>query len=149
MVLIEAMACGTPVIAWGRGAVSEIVEDGVTGFIVPGDSAAAAAVERLSAIDRRAVRRHFERRFTARAMAESYVALYRRNLERSYRLPAVGSELVDASWSGHGVAHPPHQNQEALIAYAARRSDYDARGYEQSSRLSPEISGAVDRGSGT
>jgi len=149
LVLIEAMACGTPVIAWDCGAVSEIVEDGVTGFIVSGETAAAAAVERLAAIDRQNVRRHFERRFTARAMAESYVALYRRNLERSYPLPEVDRGLAAPCWSDHIGARHRHQNEQAYMAYAARRSDHDARGHEQSSRRSTEVSGAVDRGSGT
>jgi glycosyltransferase involved in cell wall biosynthesis len=81
LVLIEAMACGTPVIAWDRGAVAEIVDDGVTGFIVANEDAAVAAIRRLSKIDRQAVRRMFEQRFTARMMAHNYLELYRRILK--------------------------------------------------------------------
>ena len=78
LVMIEAMACGTPVIAWDCGAVREVVEDGVTGFIVRSEDEAVAAVARLPGLDRAAIRRRFEQRFSARAMAERYVALYRR-----------------------------------------------------------------------
>jgi glycosyltransferase involved in cell wall biosynthesis len=72
LVMIEAMACGTPVIAWRRGSVPEIVEHGVTGFIVDNEAEAIDAIKRIATLDRRAVRAAFERRFTARRMAESY-----------------------------------------------------------------------------
>jgi hypothetical protein len=70
--MIEAMACGTPVIAWRRGSVPEIIKDGVTGFIVETEADAIEAVKRLGDLDRRRIRLAFERRFTARHMAESY-----------------------------------------------------------------------------
>lgn len=78
MVMIEAMACGTPVIAFRRGSVPEVMEDGVTGFIVDTVDEAVEAVDRLSMIDRAACRAVFEARFTAARMAQDYVALYRR-----------------------------------------------------------------------
>jgi len=78
LVMIEAMACGAPVIAYRRGSVPEIVTDGVTGFIVSNEDQAAAAVEKVSTLDRRAVRGGFERRFTAEQMAQTYCALYAR-----------------------------------------------------------------------
>ncbi len=77
LVMIEAMACGTPVIAFNRGSVPEIVEDGVTGCIVEDEQAAIAAVPRARALDRARIRRRFEERFTARRMAEDYLAVYR------------------------------------------------------------------------
>ena len=77
LVMIEAMACGTPVIAFNRGSVPEIVEDGVTGFIVEDVEGAIAAVARLHTLDRARVRRRFEERFTARRMAEDYLSVYR------------------------------------------------------------------------
>jgi glycosyltransferase involved in cell wall biosynthesis len=77
LVMIEAMACGTPVIAYNRGSVPEIIDDGVTGFIVEDETSAAAAVGRLLGLDRRAVRARFEARFTARRMATDYLATYR------------------------------------------------------------------------
>jgi glycosyltransferase involved in cell wall biosynthesis len=65
------------VIAFNRGSVPEIVEDGVTGFVVEDETSAAGAVRDLSSLSRKEVRRRFEERFTARRMAEDYVRLYR------------------------------------------------------------------------
>ncbi len=77
LVMIEAMACGTPVIAFNRGSVPEIIEDGVTGFIAEDVEGAIAAVGRLRHLSRTDVRRQFEKRFTADRMAEDYLKLYR------------------------------------------------------------------------
>src|SRR3954447_10080583 len=76
LVMIEAMACGAPVIAYNRGSVAEIIDDGVTGFVVENETEAVAAVDRLSLLSRAAVRRQFEARFTARRMALDYLAVY-------------------------------------------------------------------------
>jgi glycosyltransferase involved in cell wall biosynthesis len=76
LVMIEAMACGTPVIAYRHGSVPEVIDEGVTGFVVDSEEEAVRAVRRLGEIDRRQVRACFERRFTARRMASEYVALY-------------------------------------------------------------------------
>jgi glycosyltransferase involved in cell wall biosynthesis len=76
MVMIEAMACGTPTIAFGSGAVPEVLEDGVTGYIVDGVDAAVSAVSRLDAIDRRQCRVAFEARFTSTRMARDYLDVY-------------------------------------------------------------------------
>src|ERR1700723_3140206 len=73
LVMIEAMACGTPVIAMRRGSVPEVIEDGVTGFIVETEAEAVAAVRRLPNLDRKQVRQAFETRFTGRRMAKDYV----------------------------------------------------------------------------
>ncbi len=81
LVMIEAMACGTPVVAWDRGSVREIVDDGVTGFVVSSEEEAVAAIAKARALDRAAVRRRFEARFTAERMAADYLALYRKLLE--------------------------------------------------------------------
>ena len=78
--VVEAMACGTPVIASRRGSMPELIEDGVTGFLVDSPEEAADAVARIGAIDRRAVREAVERRFSAERMADDYHALYRRVL---------------------------------------------------------------------
>jgi glycosyltransferase involved in cell wall biosynthesis len=76
--MIEAMSCGTPVIAWDNGAVREIVEDGVTGFIVTSIAQAVRALREVARFDRRRVRQRFEARFTAERMAQDYLRLYRR-----------------------------------------------------------------------
>ncbi|MBN8872241.1 MAG: glycosyltransferase family 4 protein [Rhodospirillales bacterium] len=77
LVMIEAMACGTPVIAFNRGSVPEVIDHGVTGFIVESEDAAVAAIDRLGELDRAAVRATFDRRFTSRRMAEDYLDVYR------------------------------------------------------------------------
>jgi glycosyltransferase involved in cell wall biosynthesis len=78
LVMIEAMACGTPTIAFPAGSVPEIVEHGRTGFIVRDVAAAVAAVGQLDRLSASAIRSRFEQRFTARRMAEDYATLYRR-----------------------------------------------------------------------
>jgi glycosyltransferase involved in cell wall biosynthesis len=78
LVMIEAMACGAPVIAYDCGSVREVVEDGVTGFIVRNEVEACAAVARLPMLDRGVIRRRFEERFSALAMARRYLDLYAR-----------------------------------------------------------------------
>jgi glycosyltransferase involved in cell wall biosynthesis len=77
LVMIEAMACGTPVIAFNRGSAPEVVEDGLTGFIVEDVNGAIGAVDRLGHLSRDKVRRRFEERFTARRMAQDYLSVYR------------------------------------------------------------------------
>jgi glycosyltransferase involved in cell wall biosynthesis len=80
LVMIESMACGTPVIAYRRGSVPEIVDDGLTGFIVDGIDDAVRAAERISEISREACRRTFERRFSVSRMTDDYLEVYRRVL---------------------------------------------------------------------
>lgn len=76
LVMIEAMACGTPVIAYDCGSVPEVVDDGLTGFIVSGEDEAVEAVRRIPDLNRQAVRRRFDERFSAVAMARRYLDLY-------------------------------------------------------------------------
>jgi len=93
LVMIEAMACGTPVIAFNRGSVPEVVDDGMTGFIVEDEQSAIGAVYRLSELSRAKVRKQFEERFTARRMAQDYLAVYRGLMEADVpRLKLVASE---------------------------------------------------------
>ena len=77
LVVIEAMACGTPVVAFRRASVPEIVEDGVTGRIVDNVDEAIAAIPQVLALDRRRVRQRFEERFAVSRMARDYVRVYR------------------------------------------------------------------------
>ena len=93
LVMIEAMACGTPVIAFNRGSVPEVVDEGVTGFIVEDEKSAIGAVYRLSELPRAKVRKRFEERFTARRMAQDYLAVYRSLMKADApRLKLVASE---------------------------------------------------------
>jgi glycosyltransferase involved in cell wall biosynthesis len=81
MVMIEAFACGTPVIAFPKGSVPEIMREGVSGFVVEDVESAVAAVDRLASVDRRACRHYFEERFTDARMAEDHLRLYDRLIE--------------------------------------------------------------------
>jgi glycosyltransferase involved in cell wall biosynthesis len=91
LVMIESMACGCPVIAFRRGSVPEVMDDGVTGFIVENEQEAVEAIGKLHTIDRAEVRRVFERKWTARRMAEDYVAVYERLINAGRpQLRAVG-----------------------------------------------------------
>jgi glycosyltransferase involved in cell wall biosynthesis len=91
LVMIEAMACGTPVLAFRCGSVPEIVEDGVTGKVVESEDEAIAALPEVLSYDRRAVRERFQERFTATRMAGNYVKLYRKFL----KMPANSGEKQD------------------------------------------------------
>ena len=95
LVMIEAMACGTPVIAYRAGSVPEVVDEGVTGFIVENQAEALQAVKKLREIDRRKVRARFEERFTSDRMAQAYVTHYRRLLATSgpANLPTVSEDI--------------------------------------------------------
>jgi glycosyltransferase involved in cell wall biosynthesis len=83
LTMIEAMACGTPVLAFRRGSVPEIIDEGVTGCIVEGIEEAGTALSRVLLLDRHKVRRRFEERFSADRMAKDYVKLYRAQLRRA------------------------------------------------------------------
>src|ERR1700719_2867843 len=82
LVMIEAMACGTPVLAFRHGSVSEVIDQGVTGAIVDTVDEAVRMLPQVLALDRHAVRRRFEQRFSSARMATDYVALYRSLLEQ-------------------------------------------------------------------
>ncbi len=78
LVMIEAMACGTPVLGWRNGSVPEVLDDGVTGYIVSSIEEAVAAVPKACALDRLKIRETFDNRFTVDAMTDRYVAAYRK-----------------------------------------------------------------------
>jgi glycosyltransferase involved in cell wall biosynthesis len=90
LVMIESMACGTPVVAYRHGSVPEIIDDGVTGFVVDDLDAAVRATRRAVELDRRACRESFERRFSVERMARDYLDLYARSAELRRR----GRELA-------------------------------------------------------
>jgi glycosyltransferase involved in cell wall biosynthesis len=114
LVMIEAMACGTPVIAWNRGSVAEIVEDGVTGFIVDSEDEALAAISRIGSLDRRRVRQVFEERFTGDVMARNYLRVYERLLDAENPpglcRPATenADERAGGAWRAPGIAASLH-----------------------------------------
>ena len=83
IVMIEALACGTPVIAYRSGSVPEVIEDGVTGFIVEDAEGAVDAVNHLREIDRRDCRKHFERNFSDERMARDYLNIYSKISKRA------------------------------------------------------------------
>jgi glycosyltransferase involved in cell wall biosynthesis len=83
LVMIEALACGVPVIAFRRGSVAEIIDEGVTGFVVDTMDEAIAATRRVHLLDRRVCRQTFERRFNVSRMASDYVALYQALVARN------------------------------------------------------------------
>jgi glycosyltransferase involved in cell wall biosynthesis len=101
LVMIEAMACGTPVIAYPYGSAPEVVEDGVTGFLVNDVAGAVAAITRLKDLDRAAIRRRFEKRFSAEAMAKGYFGLY-----AQIAAPRLGSRLASRPLSAHSADAP-------------------------------------------
>ena len=94
--MIEAMACGTPVIAYPFGSVPEVMADGVSGFIVPDLKRAVEAVNKIDKIDRKKVRKHFEQHFTAERMAREYLKIYERLVNRK-KAPLAASNGV-LSW---------------------------------------------------
>ena len=83
--VVEALACGTPVIAYPRGSMPELLDDGVTGFLVDGAQAAAEAVGQVPGLDRAACRGAAERRFAAARMVDDYLCVYERLLERGHQ----------------------------------------------------------------
>jgi glycosyltransferase involved in cell wall biosynthesis len=82
LVMIEAMACGTPVVAFDRGSVREIVQDGVSGFVVQTEEEMAEALRRIDTISRAGCRRYAEEKFSLRKMADDYLAAYKQLIER-------------------------------------------------------------------
>lgn len=76
LAMIESMACGTPVVAYHQGSVPEVVDEGITGFVVDNETAAVAAVEMTAGLDRAAVRARFEVRFSVERMADDYLEIY-------------------------------------------------------------------------
>ena len=75
--MIEAMACGTPVIAYRSGSVPEVIDHGITGFIVEDEAEAVKAIHQLDQLDRKRVREQFKARFTAERMAREYTEIYK------------------------------------------------------------------------
>jgi glycosyltransferase involved in cell wall biosynthesis len=101
------MACGTPVIAFGRGSVPEVIDDGVTGFVVDNEDQALGAIRRIGELDRRRVRARFEQRFSARRMAEDYLRLYETLLQAETRQALQAVRMLDY----HSISGVPQDRQ--------------------------------------
>lgn len=89
LVMIESLACGTPVVAWRCGSVPEIIEDGKTGFIVKSIEEAVFVLDKVSTLNRENCRKSFEKRFTAKRMAEDYIRIYQNIISKKILLKAV------------------------------------------------------------
>jgi glycosyltransferase involved in cell wall biosynthesis len=96
LVMIEAMACGTPVVAFNNGSVPEVLEDGVTGYIVEGEREAVNALRHIRSLDRKRIRAEFDRRFTAQHMAQNYVKLYSRLIRERAQPPVLVPDALMA-----------------------------------------------------
>jgi glycosyltransferase involved in cell wall biosynthesis len=112
LVMIESMACGTPVIAMRRGSVPEVVEHGVSGFIVDNQEEAVAAVSTIDGLDRARVRRCFDERFTAEIMARNYIELYER-LARKAPSKLIRTPTKAESWLPHSREMPTSVARDA------------------------------------
>jgi glycosyltransferase involved in cell wall biosynthesis len=104
LVMIEAMACGTPVVAFENGSVPEVLEDGVTGFIVQNENEAVDAVRKIGLLDRDRIRAEFDGRFTAQHMAHNYVKLYSRLIRERRTRSRVFVPLAQTRHRGDPVA---------------------------------------------
>jgi glycosyltransferase involved in cell wall biosynthesis len=118
LVMIEAMACGTPVLAFRCGSIPEIIEDGITGKVVDSEIEAIAALPEILSYDRRAVRRGFEERFTAARMAKDYVGSYRRLLKT--RTSGAKLRKVDLNGGRGSTPLPIEEPRTALFEADAR-----------------------------
>ncbi len=127
LVMIEAMACGTPVIACENGSVPEVLEEGVTGFIAESEEQAVEAVKQIGALNRERIRAEFERRFTAHRMAQNYLKLYARlaRAKRESTRPegrANGDELLAQSLvTCRNAGTAPQRDSAPVAAIADKR----------------------------
>jgi glycosyltransferase involved in cell wall biosynthesis len=112
LVMIEAMACGCPVIAFRMGSVAEIIEDGVTGFVVDTEEEAIAALQHIGSLDRKLIRQRFEERFTSTTMARKYVEIY----ERVIRQASVIRETKELARS---IVVPDIEEEDAVMGASA------------------------------
>jgi glycosyltransferase involved in cell wall biosynthesis len=108
LVVIESLACGTPVIGWRNGSVPELITDGRTGFVVANLEEAVQAVERIGSLSRQACRQEFERRFDAARMVEDYVEVYRHLLHS-------GAKSAGRSGGRNGASQDPVGRLQHLV----------------------------------
>ena len=137
LTMIEAMACGTPVLACRRGSVEEVVDDGLTGHIVDSIDEAIVTLPRVMALDRRAVRRRFEERFTATRMAKDYLRVYK-------SLPAGANVKLVPSQAEPSRAEPSRAEPSRAEPSRAEPSRAEPSRAEPS-RAEPSRASALDR----
>ena len=113
LVMIEAMACGTPVVAFRNGSVPEVLENGVTGFIVNNEAEACEALHDIRDLDRNRIRAEFDTRFTAQHMAQNYLKLYSR-LIKGRKRPMLAADSIlsqgSVALAAHAAAMAPGLN---------------------------------------
>ena len=129
LVMIEAMACGCPVIAFRRGSVPEIIEDGMTGFIVDTERQAIEALKHVQKLDRRLIRQRFEERFSATIMAQKYVDVYQRVIDNA-------SIMQDVEQMAR-MATLPEESRRAADATDTVREHADLYAAIRNTRLFP------------
>jgi glycosyltransferase involved in cell wall biosynthesis len=122
LVMVEAMACGTPVIAYRCGSVPEVIEDGATGFVVDSYDEALLAINRVRTVDRHRVRSCFEHRFTARRMAVDYIRIYEAVIAAHMPSPFVqAAQLsIQASALSQQIGDLPSASLEHMTAQEVR-----------------------------
>lgn len=116
LVMIEAMAAGTPVIAWKNGSVPEVITEGVSGFMVSSIEEGAAAVGKCLSLDRAIVRQAFDRRFSVEKMANAYVAAYQRQLANFWQAPAALAASPHGVGSHSMIDHAIRAKSDVLSA---------------------------------
>jgi glycosyltransferase involved in cell wall biosynthesis len=120
LVMIEAMACGTPVLAFRRGSTPEVIEDGITGKVVDSEDEAIAALPTLLSYDRRAVRQRFQERFSSTRMANDYVRSYRKLLGQR---PFNGEGRINSTSKG-AMAKQPFNSRPSPTAQPNQPGDW-------------------------
>jgi glycosyltransferase involved in cell wall biosynthesis len=120
LVMIEAMACGTPVLAFRHGSVPEVVEDGITGHIVDSVDEAIRNIGRVVALDRGRVRRRFEQRFTAQRMVQDYVKIYEKLIGTGFRR---GDDRTQSIVVANGTPQMISRSHDMSAVRSGTRSD--------------------------
>jgi glycosyltransferase involved in cell wall biosynthesis len=120
LVMIEAMACGTPVLAFRHGSVPEVIDEGITGHVVDGVDEAVRKIGRVLALDRGRVRRRFEQRFSAQRMVKDYVRIYEKLISAGMRL---GTERPQPMVVANSSLQITGKSQDARAGHSAARLD--------------------------
>jgi glycosyltransferase involved in cell wall biosynthesis len=140
LVMIEAMACGTPVIAFRSGSVPEVIDEGITGFVVETEEEAVQAIRRLDKLSRHGVRAQFERRFTAKRMAQDYVAHYRALIDARPRHLTMRHKRSVL----HPIELPGRQARPIVVGDSGKNYDHEQRDGGGNYQITPDELRAVE-----